>query len=421
VLAPCPHGGVRLGELLLEGLRQTDDGSVDWGGFDNDGADGLPNSGDDDGVVDFVLFLQPEVDGACGTTNLWAHRYDLAVWNGGSPYVTRSPRKGSDGQPIPGSYILVRDYTLQSAVGGAGACADGGIMPIGTVSHEIGHAFGLPDLYDTNLRSAAVTQGVGEWSIMGSGNYTQPYSPAAFDAWSLAELGWIALDSLAAEQSVNLAPVALGNSALYAPVPGTDEYFLFENRQALGSDSAQMNPECRFRARACNKGPGLLIWHIDQGQINAHGFNRDNRVNSGVVHGVALVQADGLEELRAPGGRDRGDGGDPWPGTTGATRFGPATTPAALDNLGRTAGFALDSIRQLQPMGAVAFHFSFAPPETVTLTLPWARDEILGLTSLGPAQLAYLDSLGNANGRYDVGDFLAYYRSQSAAAGSRAP
>jgi hypothetical protein len=105
----------------------------------------------------------------------------------------------------------------------------------------------------------------------------------------------------------------------------------------------------------------------------------------------------------------------------GATRFGPASTPPALDNLGRTAGFALDSIRQLQPMGAVAFHFTLTPSGTIALTLPWARDEILGRPTLGPAQLAYLDSLGNGNGGYDVGDFLAYYRSQSAAARRLAP
>jgi M6 family metalloprotease-like protein len=421
VLTTCPHGGIRLGELLLEGLRQSDDGAVDWGAFDNDGPDGLANSGDDDGVVDFVIFLQSEVDGACGTTNLWAHRYDLAAWNGGSPYVTRSPRRGADGLPIPGSFILVRDYTLQSAVGGPSACSADGIMPIGTVAHETGHAFGLPDLYDTNLRAAGPTQGAGEWSIMGSGNYTQPYSPSAFDAWSLTELGWAAVDTLSQDRAASLAPTASGDTVLYAAVPGTDEFFLFENRQALGSDSAQINPFCQFRIRSCAKGPGLLIWHIDQGQIDAHGFRQDNRVNSGTLHGVALVQADGLNELRAPGGKDRGDAGDPWPGSTGASRFAPTTNPPALDNQGRTTGFTLDSIRQLAPVGAIGFRFSLIPPGGVTLTLPWARDELLGHAVLGVAQQAYLDSLGNANGRYDVGDFLAYYRTQGQPAVGAAP
>jgi M6 family metalloprotease-like protein len=421
VVLPCPHGGTRFGELLLEALARNDDGRVDWGAFDNDGPDGLPNSGDDDGVVDFVTFLQPEVDGACGGSHIWAHRYDLSVWNGGSPYVTRSPRRDAAGQAIPGSFIQIRDYTMQSAIGGATACDPGGIMPIGTVAHETGHAFGLPDLYDTNLQSPAVTQGIGEWGIMGSGNYTQPYSPSAFEAWSLAELGWVVVDTLRQDQRVELGPVAISDTVRYLAVPNTDEYFLFENRQPIGSDSAQLNPVCQFHTRSCAKAPGLLIWHIDQGQIAAHGFRQDNRVNSGPVHGVALVQADGLDDLGRPGGKNRGDPGDSWPGSTGAVLYSTGTTPAALDNQGRTAGFVLDSISQLSPGGAVGFRLTMVPPGQVLLTLAGARDQLLGQSVLGVAQEAYLDTLGNRNGRYDVGDFLAYYRTLPASARPRTP
>jgi M6 family metalloprotease-like protein len=362
--------------------------------------------------VDFVTFLQPEVDGACGTTNLWAHRYDIAAWNGGSGYVTRSPVRDAGGLPIPGRFIQIRDYTLQSAVGGAAACSAGAIMPIGTVAHETGHAFGLPDLYDTDLRSASVTQGIGEWGVMGSGNYTQPYSPAGFDAWSLTELGWVAVDTMPATGGVDLAPIATGNSVLFVGIPGTDEYFLLENRQAIGSDTAQLNPACRFGTRSCAKGPGLLIWHIDGGQVAAHGFRQDNRVNTGPIHGVALVQADGLNQLRQPGGKNRGDAGDPWPGSSGAVTFGPETSPPALDNSGATAGFVLDSIEQVAPMGALHFRVTPFPPGQVLLTLDGARDALFGRGGLGSAQLTKLDSLGNRNGRYDTGDFLAFWEMQ---------
>jgi M6 family metalloprotease-like protein len=412
VLTNCPHGGQRFAELLIEALQQADNGVVDWGQFDNDGDDGVPNSGDDDGAVDFVTFLQPEVDGACGTENLWAHRYDVAGWLGGSGYVTRSPVRDGAGQPVPGRFIQIRDYTLQSAVGGPGACSDGEIMPIGTVSHETGHAFGLPDLYDTNLRSPSVTQGIGEWSLMGSGNYTQPYSPAGLDAWSLAELGWAAVDTFASAGTASLSPVATSDTVLYLDVPGTDEFLLFENRQAIGSDTAHLNPACRFRTRNCAKAPGLLIWHIDRGQVAAHGYRQDNRVNVGPVHGVALVQADGLNDLRTPGSRNRGDPGDPWPGSSGNTRFAATTNPAALDNQGTTIGFELDSIRQETPGGAIGFRLTRTLPGQVVLTLTHATDGLLGRTPLLMAQSAWLDSVGNQNGRYDTGDFLAFYDMQ---------
>ena len=411
VLSACPHGARPLGELLLGALARSDTGSADWGLFDNDGADGQPNSGDDDGVVDFVTFLQPEVDGACGTTNLWAHRFDLNAWVTGG-YVTHSPRRDPQGIPIPGQFIRVRDYTLQSAVGGPDACTAGQLMPVGTVSHETGHAFGLPDLYDTNLRSPAVTQGIGEWGIMGSGNYTQPYSPAGFDAWSLAELGWVAVDTVPTEGPVTVPPLAGGDTVLTLMVSGTDEYFLFENRQPIGSDTAQLNPACTFRTRSCAKAPGLLVWHVDAGQVAAHGFTQGNAVNVGPVHGVALVQADGLNELRQPGSRDRGDAGDPWPGSTGASRFDALTTPAAVDNQGRSAGFALDSIRQVTAGGAIAFRITRTTPGTVQLTLTQASDALVRRGTLTPLQVALLDSVGNGNGRYDSGDFLAWYRMQ---------
>lgn len=407
VLGPCFHNGKPFGELLFEALAASDTGGFDWGAFDNDGADGLPNSGDDDGVVDFVTFLHAKIDGACGSSGIWSHRFFLGAWNLGQPYVTHSPRRDATGTPIPGQSIVVDDYTIQSAVGGATACDGQSIMPIGTIAHETGHAFGLPDLYDTNLRSPSVTQGIGEWGIMGSGSYSQPESPSRFDAWSLSELGWVTVTSLSTAGWVRLPPVASAGEVLYVVVPSTDEYFLLENRQPIGSDTAQLNPACRFGTRSCAKAPGLLLWHLDQGQIDAHGFQRDNRVNTGPVHGVALVQADGLNDLSIPGGKNRGDAGDPFPGTTGNQAISETSSPATVDNQGASAGFALDSIAQ-DSGGDIEFRFIPGQAGGVNVTLEQATGEILGHPTLGSAQLGYLDQNGNQNGRYDVGDFLAY-------------
>ena len=65
----------RVGDMLVSALNHTDQ-SVDFTRFDNDGPDNVPNSGDDDGFVDFVAFVHPESGGECndaGNDNIWSH------------------------------------------------------------------------------------------------------------------------------------------------------------------------------------------------------------------------------------------------------------------------------------------------------------------------------------------------------------
>lgn len=176
----------KVGQFLLEVL-QVKDPSVDFGLYDNDGPDGIANSGDDDGFVDFVAFVQPEIGGECGTTNLWSHRWVVGGWpefgasgsQYGAPWTTNDARAG-------GGFIQVWDYTIQPALGSANGCGTG-IIEIGVFCHEFGHAFGLPDLYDAN----GGTEGIGHWGLMGSGNWNTPANPAHMCAWSKAELGWV--------------------------------------------------------------------------------------------------------------------------------------------------------------------------------------------------------------------------------------
>jgi M6 family metalloprotease-like protein len=172
-------GSAKTGQFILE-LLQANDASVDFGLYDNDGPDGLPNSGDDDGYVDFIAIVHPETGGECGTTNLWSHRWVVTGWPEFSqPWATNDSRTG-------GGVIRVLDYTLMPALGSGGGCGTG-ITEIGVYCHEFGHAFGLPDFYDTNGGS----EGIGEWGLMGSGNWQTSTNPAHMSAYSKTELGWI--------------------------------------------------------------------------------------------------------------------------------------------------------------------------------------------------------------------------------------
>ncbi|RMI02081.1 MAG: hypothetical protein D6681_10550, partial [Calditrichaeota bacterium] len=71
----------RTGEFLKE-ILDANDPTVDFGLYDNDGPDGIPNSGDDDGFVDFVAFVHPESGGECGNSNMWSHRWVYSGWWG---------------------------------------------------------------------------------------------------------------------------------------------------------------------------------------------------------------------------------------------------------------------------------------------------------------------------------------------------
>ncbi len=313
----------RMQNGLREALRKLDN-QVDWTQYDFDG----------DSYVDLVAFMHPPLDGACGgatNNHLWSHRFSLT----GTAYVTHS----TNAQGVP---IKVSDYILESGVGGSDGCDASQIMPVGTVSHETGHGFGLPDLYDTDNAS----EGVGEYSLMGSGNYTSGISPSRMDAWSLNELGWVTVVPIPTGGTYAFGPAPTSDTAFYVPVGGANprgEYFLLENRQAVLSDSAVVHYHCQVWFNSGTPPPcggGLLIYHVDSAQIVAGvttpGPNDDfNHVNVGPIHGLAVVQADGRGNLDAdpnaacsgagPGCSDRGDAGDLYPGPTGNVAFTPTS------------------------------------------------------------------------------------------------
>jgi len=375
--SPSPLTRMQVG--LTEALAKLDT-LVDWTQYDEDG----------DGYVDLVVFLQPAQDGACGgvsNNHLWSHRFILG--DNVPEFTTHSGKK-------------VRDYILQSGLGGSSACDVASIMPIGTVAHETGHAFGLPDLYDTGVFTSS--EGIGEWGLMGEGNYSTALSPTRMEAWSLNELGWVTIVPLTTAGTYSFGAAPLSDTAFYVRVQGANprgEYYLLENRQARQADSAMIRK---------HGGGGLLVWHVDSIQVAQHGYNGDNSVNAGSIHGLALAQADSRGDLEA--GRNRGDAGDPYPGATANLAFALLRTPFPAKNSdGSFAGFRLDSIWQVAQDSTMAFRLSFGPP------MPAAQaviDQLLIGTGLGTGDQNYLDLSGNRNAQYDVGDFLAWVNAGNA-------
>jgi M6 family metalloprotease-like protein len=295
----------RTGDFIEE-LLNAADVAIDFSQYDGDG----------DGFVDLVAILQPHLSGACiGSVHIWPHRWVYSAWKG-SAYPT------NDG-------VSVDDYVIQSDVGGPSGCDSTSTMAIGTFTHELGHGMlDIPDLYDTGYN----TDGIGHWGLMGAGNWNTQTSPAHLSAWSKDQVGWIAIDTVSVGSGTGtqvLNPIVTSDTALRViPVNGNGEYFLVENRHRLGSD-------------AMLAGEGLLIWHVDSTLIaNRSAFNQVNAIEP---HGLDLEQADGLDDLRNTP-FNRGDAGDPWPGVTSNTVFGPSTTPNSELNDNTASGVQIDSI-----------------------------------------------------------------------------
>lgn len=251
-------------EMVVEACRALDK-DVDFSVYDRD----------DDGWVDNVYLFYAgygRADGGSMST----------VW----PHSSNVYRKGTtlllDGVQI-GQYACSNELigNTRSMVG------------IGTFCHEFGHVLGLPDLYSTS-DSGALT--VGYWSLMDHGNYADNgRCPVAMTAYERYYLGWT--DPLILSESANLLlPSVDANIGMRVNGSDAEEYFLLEYRRRSGWDSYA-------------PGEGLLVWHID--------YDRDiwnnNSVNNLPSHPyVRLLPADGALSLI-------GDGGDTYPGTSGAT------------------------------------------------------------------------------------------------------
>lgn len=247
------------------------------------------------------------------TPNIWAHRWVLSVIDNGITPPTL------DGKVICDRYHN-GGYAQFGEIHGYHDIYDHQAT-IGIMAHELGHDLTWPDLYDIDDSS----EGVGEWSIMGSGSWNSSSgyagsSPALPDAWLKWYQGWITPISV----SGTLADVPIPQAEtdpttfLLRPNPngvdwnfnvqsGVGEYFLVENRQKTGYDAGL--PGC-----------GLLIWHIDESVVDTNSANADE--NDPLVK---LIEADGQNNLYYA--NNRGDTGDPFPGSSNNQMFSYSSTP----------------------------------------------------------------------------------------------
>ena len=204
-------------EMVSEAVALVND-QVDFSQYDWDG----------DGTVEMIVVIFAGLDQSSGgvADDIWAH-------------------KGS----IEARYdnVYLQQY----------ACApelrkikdEEVLNSIGTICHEMSHAFGLPDTYDQSTGN----YGTDRWDIMGIGVHNDNgYTPAGYTAYDKMYCLWQVPVVLREDQNVsNIRPMSEGGNFYLIPNDGwDDEFYLLENRQ-------QTEWDCKL------PGHGMLIMHVD--------------------------------------------------------------------------------------------------------------------------------------------------------------
>jgi immune inhibitor A len=272
-----PHNS----QKLVEDLVALADSLVDLSQYDNDY----------DGYVDAVIVIHSGTGAefTADPEDMWSHKWSLPL-----------PFTSGDG-------VMIRDYTVQPEY-----WRWSGDMTIGVFCHELGHIFGLPDLYDIDGDS----KGIGEWSLMAYGvwNGNLGSSPAHPDAWSRIELGFVDPVVISENHQEINVPAVEETGVIYrlwSYGESGNEYFLVENRQKMGYDSHIWSS-------------GLLIWHVDETMLYNNCQWYPGYTHNG-HYKVALKQADALWQLEK--NMNYGDGGDPYPGNFLNSNFNSSTSP----------------------------------------------------------------------------------------------
>ena len=267
---------------------------------------------DRDGFVDMLWVVHAGIGGEASPNrydnDVWSITSRLAgYWTGTSAYETWEFVPGSTTQHIR----VDRFSTLPEL----SYFAPGHRSEIGVFCHEFGHALGLPDLFDTRDAGAS-NSGPGNWSLMGTGVYGgdghSPQYPTHLGAWPSLFMGWGQAVRPGTDTPLVLAPLGSGSQILDLSFQGESdpEHFLVEARRREGFDRNL-------------PADGLVVYHVDEGVIG-QGL-QSNTVNSGLTPGLVVVEADGASDLTR--GINRGDAGDPFPGSSGRTHLSDTPQP----------------------------------------------------------------------------------------------
>ena len=254
---------------------------------------------------------------------------------------------------------LVVDAGGASGEFGAGSPVETFQAPL--VAHEYGHAWQhWPDLYDYDVYAPPgplINYPIGLWDIMAHGGLVHPVPPlkAADGTDWIDPIGLRTVLTPGVAKTLTLPPAELTRDA---------SYYYFQSHAPWGSPSAGE----RFYFWSVGRGfdvrmpgEGLLILHTDLGG-NDEALPPQQLLEGHFAY--AIVQADGLEQMDA--GINRGDAGDPFPGSTGNTVWNETSDPDNKWWLNVDSGISFVDVADV-PGGGSVVKFVWNPVELPNL------------------------------------------------------
>lgn len=233
---------LRINEFYAQAIQKAQEAGFNaWTDFDNNA----------DGIVDMVFFLYAGLgeNNSRVTTDIWPKESTARITVGGITFA---------------GYGCVAERLVASRENGVitSTRPDG----IGTFCHEMSHAIGLPDFYDT--KSSPDGDAMDVLSLMDYGAYiNNNNSPCGYTAYERDFMGWYPLETLTEPCILTLSPISQGGKGYKIVNPENEnEYYTLENRQAYGADAA-----------LAQRAHGLQILHVDY-QASRWNANTVNRV-----------------------------------------------------------------------------------------------------------------------------------------------
>ncbi|MBO7120545.1 MAG: M6 family metalloprotease domain-containing protein [Bacteroidaceae bacterium] len=220
---------LRYSEFVKQSFTKAQSLESDWSQFDNDG----------DSKVDMCVIIY------AGLGQNYTNAYDKnTIW----------PQEQPASYTINGITLAGCSSTCEMF---PTAANDNGVITswqpdgIGVAVHEISHAIGLPDLYDTKNKEF----GLDFWSVMDYGMYTRSSKyPVNFTAYEREFLGWQETETIEGPRTLHISCFDQGGKG-YKIISDANpnEYYILDNRQAMGWDWGVCS----------NRGHGMLVYHVD--------------------------------------------------------------------------------------------------------------------------------------------------------------